>query len=62
MYDSNWSPHYYQPFQWANNPNGWFWQGMPAGSTRDVIAGEIDWAYYAAGLWVTDGASLQISP
>ena len=46
LYDSNWSPHYYQPFQWTNNPNGWFWQGMPSGSTQDVIAGEIDWGFY----------------
>ena len=62
LYDSNWSPHYYQPFQWTNNPAGWFWQGMPSGATQDVIAGEIDWGYYFGGVWWNDGASLQISP
>jgi hypothetical protein len=61
IYDSSWSPHYYYPFQW-NAPAGWFWQGLPAGSTRDAIAAEIDWTYYAGSFWWTDGAPLMIAP
>ena len=61
IYDSSWSPHYYYPFQW-NAPSGWFWQGLPAGSTRDIIAAEIDWTYYAGSYWWTDGAPLMIAP
>jgi hypothetical protein len=59
--DWNFVPHYYYPFQFAS-PVGWFWQGLPAGSTNDVFGAEIDWTYYAAGLWWTDAASLQIAP
>lgn len=61
LYDSYWAPHYYYPFQ-LSTPNGWFWQGMPAGSTHDVIAAEIDWTYYSWGAWWTDAASLLIAP
>ena len=61
IYDSHWGPHYYYPFAWAS-PVGWFWQGLPAGATDDVIAAEIDWTYYAGSFWWMDGASLQIVP
>jgi hypothetical protein len=61
VYDSSFVPRYYYPFEWST-PNGWFWQGMPSGSTSDVLGAEIDWTYYAGGFWWTDAASLRIAP
>jgi hypothetical protein len=59
--DWNFVPHYYYPFQYAS-PVGWFWQGLPAGSTTDVFGAEIDWTYFSGSFWLTDSASLMIAP